>query len=66
MSKQEWLKHMKELPLEVGSHVRATCAICQARIKTRMRNQYAREQTEVYRSCGMKRVRGNLGGTYWE
>ena len=34
-----------------------------ARAKAREARQ---ARAEAYKSCGMVRVRGNLGGTYWE
>lgn len=30
------------------------------------RREARRAKAEAYRSLGMKRVRGNLGGVYWE
>lgn len=38
-----------------------------ARLKRRAKRKLAaREKREVYESLGMVRVRGNLGGTYYE
>lgn len=46
----------------------AQAAARNAMIFLRWRDDRASRQarTEVYRSCGLKRVRGNLGGVYWE
>ena len=30
------------------------------------RNRQRRERDQVYRDCGLRRVRGALGGVYWE
>jgi hypothetical protein len=37
-----------------------------ARAKRFKRNEAARARRDVYASLGMKRVRGNLGGIYYE
>jgi len=34
------------------------------KLATKNLNQAAKN--DAYRSCGLKKVRGNLGGTYWE
>jgi hypothetical protein len=34
--------------------------------KRRRANASRRARNEAYKSAGMVRVRGNLGGTYWE
>ncbi len=37
-----------------------------AALKRQKRAAARREREEVMRSLGLTRVRGNLGGTYWE
>lgn len=34
--------------------------------KRKKRNQARKDRDDVLRSCGLKKVKGNLGGTYWE
>lgn len=34
--------------------------------KRKKRNAARKERDEVMRSCGLVKVRGALGGTYWE
>ena len=43
-----------------------TCAVCADRAKTARRNSARRERDQAMRDIGMRKVRGNLGGTYWE
>lgn len=51
----EWLaKHKTE------------CSACKARARTRRANKAARITRQVYADCGLKRVRGALGGVYYE
>lgn len=56
----EWLTTISEIDIRIA----------QLEARRRERNERARirrrEITEAYRSLGLKRVRGNLGGTYWE
>jgi hypothetical protein len=37
-----------------------------AEVARRRRNKTRRERDEAYRSCGLVKVRGALGGVYWE
>ena len=39
---------------------------CEERAKREKRNASARARRQVYTDLGLKRVRGNLGGTYYE
>ena len=39
---------------------------CEERAKREKRNASARARRQVYADLGLKRVRGNLGGTYYE
>jgi hypothetical protein len=78
MTKQTWLNHISEVtglnPNDDGikEAVRyhgvmiPDCPECKARKATRKRNFAARAKHEAYTSCGMKRVRGSLGGIYYE
>ena len=62
MTKQKWLEHMRK----VGDHDRRTCPECQARAKTWKANRARKDRDAVYKSCGLVKVRGLLGGVYWE
>ena len=42
------------------------CTVCEAEQKRRDRCAARRNRDAAYRDCGMVRVRGALGGTYWE
>lgn len=50
-------RHMKENP---------DCPECAARRKTRMATKNRNWKDEAYKAVGMKKVKGALGGTYWE
>jgi hypothetical protein len=39
---------------------------CEERVKREKRNAAARARRQVYADLGLKRVRGNLGGIYYE
>ena len=39
---------------------------CQETRKRLARNRARRERDQAYRDCGLVKVRGALGGTYWE
>jgi hypothetical protein len=41
-------------------------AECQAKAKRAARNKARRDRDQVMRDLGLVKVRGNLGGTYWE
>jgi hypothetical protein len=62
MTKQEWREHRAE----TGPHDGKYCPSCQARKKTIIRNVRAKSIRAVYADLGMVRVKGNLGGTYYE
>ena len=62
MTKQEWQLHS----MTVGEHDRKTCPQCQARLKTKRANRAARERHQAYLDVGLVRVRGALGGVYYE
>ena len=62
MTKEAWKKHKEE----TGPHDYATCDICKVRMRTIKANNRAREIRQVYSDLGLKRVRGALGGIYYE
>lgn len=62
MSKQEWQRHCTE----VGEHDRQICPACKARVKTHLANERAKAKRDIYESLGLVRVRGTLGGIYYE
>ena len=66
MTKARWQQHIAD----AGPHDRTTCPECRDRMKTRMKTRRAtmrrRERDDAYRSCGLVKVRGALGGVYWE
>jgi hypothetical protein len=39
---------------------------CGKKKRRKLAKTRRREREEVYRLCGLKKVRGALGGTYWE
>ena len=45
---------------------RAARKLCQFRRNLREKNSARRERDQVRRDCGLIRVRGALGGVYWE
>ena len=49
MTKQEWLKHNQE----TGKHPPNNCPLCQARLRTKRKNAYARAYNDAMRSVGM-------------
>lgn len=44
----------------------AKCAASKAADKLRRARERRQARTEAYRACGLVKVRGALGGTYWE
>jgi alpha-D-ribose 1-methylphosphonate 5-triphosphate synthase subunit PhnG len=64
MRKTEWKKHWIEVK-DVG-HDSRECPICKARAKTIRANMRTKAIRSVYADLGMVRVKGNLGGTYYE
>jgi hypothetical protein len=59
-------KEQKEKAIIILDHDNRTCPICCARRKTKRANQRAKAIRSAYADCGMTRVRGNLGGIYYE
>jgi hypothetical protein len=62
MTKIEWQAHAKA----AGEHDRSTCTECAKRRRTQRANRRSRERDGVMRDLGMTKVRGALGGTYYE
>lgn len=62
MTKAQWMEHYKA----VGTHDYSNCEICKARRKTKRRNESAKAKTDAYKMAGLVKVRGALGGVYWE
>jgi len=62
MTREKWMEHLKE----AGEHDRSDCPDCKARRRTYRANLQAKAIRSVYDSLGMKRVRGALGGIYYE
>jgi len=81
MTKENWIKHIEESEhcnikeitknewlgyLLVHREERPECPECKARKKSREANLRAKNHRAAYRDLGMKRVRGSLGGVYYE
>ena len=71
MTKEQWQSHIVQVFPNGKTHdeliVHAkTCLDCAARRKTRAKNKYARDKHECMTSLGLVRVKGNMGGTYYE
>jgi len=47
-------------------HQAQGCKLCAERARTRRANKRARDRHEAYTACGLVRVRGALGGVYYE
>lgn len=62
MNKHQWQKHWAKQ----GPHDTKSCADCNARRKTRQASQRKAERESILRDCGLVKVRGALGGIYWE
>jgi hypothetical protein len=71
MTKQAWLEHASEagyfnLSEEDRKNHVASCDACQSRRKTKRATRRRQDRDEAYRSSGLVKVRGALGGIYWE
>lgn len=62
MTKEQWIQHK----LNTEPHQPKGCPDCEARLKTRKALKARHDRDEAYKSCGLVKVRGALGGTYWE
>jgi hypothetical protein len=49
-----------------AKHSAIGCQDCKARAKTRLANTRRKERDQVMRDLGLVKVRGALGGVYWE
>ena len=47
-------------------HLEAGCKACLERKRTHDKQEAAKARDEAYRSLGLVKVKGDLGGTYWE
>jgi hypothetical protein len=76
MTKEKWIEHIKE---SFGTEVEdikgaakrhlelyPDCPECKARLKTMNHNRAARVRHAIMTDMGLKRVRGSLGGIYYE
>jgi hypothetical protein len=80
MTKGKWVEHIEASGVvrpsmggsievwkaEVKRHQESNCRECAERRNTRNKNRWAREKHQVMVDCGLKRVRGALGGIYYE
>ena len=66
MTKQACKRHFDDVKVSGLEHDYKTCPDCQARLKTMRANERARAIRSVYSDLGMVRVKGNLGGIYYE
>ena len=55
-----------EIGTRDGDNVCRSCEDETSRKKKAAARRRRRERDEVMRSCGMVKVRGAMGGTYWE
>ena len=65
MTKAQWQAHWATVKHDNG-HDYKTCPDCRARLKTKQANDRARAIRAVYSDLGRVRVKGNLGGIYYE
>lgn len=47
-------------------HISHGCKACLDRKRTKDHNDNRKAKEEAYKSCGLVKVKGALGGTYWE
>ena len=81
MNKETWIKHLEEteslIRPSISSdklswhnaqkrHLENKCPECLSRLATFRANKQAKEKREVMSSLGLVRVKGNLGGIYYE
>ena len=81
MTKEAWIEHMEsacgcERPSRGGSlstwkdmiayHKQMGCQECQDRGKTKRATQNRKDREDAYRLAGLVKVKGALGGIYWE
>jgi hypothetical protein len=60
MTKEEFKKHIED------KHGRDNCSICKKYLRTKRAHQNRKNKEAILRSMGLKKVRGSLGGIYWE
>jgi hypothetical protein len=81
MTKEAWIKHMEETtglirPSLGGyrmawveattNHINNGCEACKERSKTKNKASRRKERDQMMKDCGLVKVRGALGGVYWE
>mgnify|MGYP001589828832 CR=1 FL=1 len=80
MTKETWFKHIDTLGIirpslggtkeqytaDLKAHMATGCPECKARLATKKANYRARAKHQAYLDAGLVRVRGALGGTYYE
>lgn len=79
MTKQAWLGHMAQATgialtqtaecreaWQAHKNANPDCPECAARRRTRKATAGRQAREEAYKSAGLVKVRGALGGVYWE
>lgn len=81
MTKEAWIKHMEEstglIRPSLGgdkvkwkemmaNHMDNGCEACKERSKTKNKASRRKERDQMMKDCGLVKVKGALGGTYWE
>lgn len=81
MTKEQYIKHIEDTEHikfpKLGEnpsdwkkaqekHMAQNCPACLKRIKTRRAENKRKAKNEAMESLGLVKVKGNLGGTYWE
>jgi uncharacterized protein with PIN domain len=66
MTKQTWKRHFDKVKVSGVDHDFKVCPECQARLRTKRANERAKAIRAAYADLGMVRVKGNLGGIYYE
>lgn len=81
MTNPSWVQHMVEstgltvpktreelIPWRKAhrEHLDSKCPECMARRRTNNNRLYRQAREDAYRSLGLVKVKGLLGGTYWE
>jgi len=66
MTKLQWKRHFDSVKTGGIAHDFEVCPLCLARLKTKRANERAKAIRAAYSDLGMVRVKGNLGGIYYE
>ena len=59
-------RHTTSCCNDCGAHPAGTCTGCDTRRRNGRRAAARRERDGIMRDCGLVKVRGALGGAYWE